>query len=161
MSKILKSVLIIIVLSVLSVGCSSKNDKDKETTFISIENSELIYEESISPNKEYTKSDKDIVTYSIQVYYDNNHGIIVNAKSNSEFFDQLQYVLDYKEAISKSDISIKWTTLMGDDKYTEENQLAIACVSISSDNKVFSERKVNFINKGIEVVVDAINNAKN
>lgn len=51
-------------------------------------------------------------------------------------------------------------SLMGNPKYTEKDQLAVANVSISSNNDVFSKRKINFFNKGIEIVVDTINQSK-
>ena len=51
-------------------------------------------------------------------------------------------------------------SLMGNPKYTEKDQLAVANVSISSNNDVFSKRKINFFSKGIEIVVDTINQSK-
>ena len=112
-------------------------------------------------NKEYVTSDEDIVNYTIQIYQNTkNYDIIVNADSNSGFFEKTQYVLDYDKPISKSDVNIEWTTLMGNPKYTEKDQLAVANVSISSNNDVFSKRKINFFSKGIEIIVDTINQSK-
>ena len=51
---------------------------------------------------------------------------IVNAKSNSEFFESLQYELEYNKEITESDIAIEWTTLKGKSKAMEHDQLAIA-----------------------------------
>ena len=41
------------------VGCSPK-DGEKSNNFISTQNMELIYEETISPNKEYVEKEEDI-----------------------------------------------------------------------------------------------------
>ena len=144
-----------LLILVTTVGCSSKNNKDN--TFVSTTNSQLLYEETISPNKDYVTSDKEVVNYTIQVYYDKGHGIIVNASSNFAFFDQMQYILAYDKPIGSSNIQLKWTTLMGGSNHTEESQLAIASISISSNNEVISERKINFVNKAIENVVGTIN----
>ena len=142
------------------IGCSSKNRNKDDITLIPTENDELICEETISPNKEYVTSDEDIVNYTIQIYQNTKNNIIVNADSNSGFFEKTQYVLDYDKPISKSDVNVEWTTLMGNPKYTEKDQLAVANVSISSNNEVFSKRKINFFSKGIEIIVDTINQNK-
>lgn len=137
-----------------------KNSNKDDITLIPTENDELICEETISPNKEYVTSDEDIVNYTIQIYQNTKNNIIVNADSNSGFFEKTQYVLDYDKPISKSDVNVEWTTLMGNPKYTEKDQLAVANVSISSNNEVFSKRKINFFSKGIEIIVDTINQNK-
>lgn len=117
----------------------------------------LIYEETISPNKKYAESEEDAVNYNIEVYQGKDYKILVNAKSNSEFFESLQYELEYGQEITESDIAIEWTTLMGNPKATEQDQLAIAYVSISENGQVFSERKISFGNKAIEIIIDTIN----
>lgn len=50
---------------------------------------ELLYEETISPNKEYGEQDKDAVYYTVNVYRNSNNNIIVNATSNSVFLMSL------------------------------------------------------------------------
>lgn len=136
------------------------NNTKKENKLVSTTNAELIYTETISPNEEYVTSEKDIVNYSVEVYQNKDNDIIVNADSTSGFFEKLQYVLEYDKTISKQDISIEWTTLMGNPEATKDNQLCIAKVSISENGKTFSERKINFINKGIDIVTDMIEQNK-
>ena len=160
MKRCIESVFLILLVFTTFIGCSSKNSNKDDITLIPTENDELICEETISPNKEYVTSDEDIVNYTIQIYQNTNNNIIVNADSNSGFFEKTQYVLDYDKPISKSDVNVEWTTLMGNPKYTEKNQLAVANVSISSNNEVFSKRKINFFSKGIEIIVDTINQNK-
>ena len=111
----------------------------------------------IRDSKEYVESEEDIVNYSIEVYQDEDYKVLVNAKSNSEFFETLQYELEYDQEITESDIAIEWTTLMGNPKATEHDQLAIAYVSISENGQVFSERKISFGNKAIEIIIDTLN----
>lgn len=151
------SALCLICLSVLVlVGCSS-NDNGKDTDIASSKNMKLIYEETISPNKEYVKSEEEIVNYTVEVYQDKNNKILVNAKSNSAFFDPLKYELGYDKEITKTDIDIEWTTIMGNTSATEDDQLSVADVSISKNGEVFNERKINFVDKGIEIIVDILN----
>lgn len=141
------------------VGCSSKS-ADNLSNLISIGNAKLIYEETLSPNKAYVTSDEDIVNYYIKVYQDENFKIIVNAGSNSSFFDDQQYTLDYDKQIEKEDVTVSWTTLMGNPEATESDQFAIARVSISNNGVVFSERKINFAKNAIDIIVDIINQNK-
>ena len=63
----------------------------------------------------------------------------------------------YDQEITESDIAIEWATLMGNPKATEQEQIAIAYVSISENGQVFSERKISFGNKAIEIIRDTIN----
>lgn len=138
----------------------SVNSTKKENKIISTTNAELIYTETISPNEEYVTSEKDIVNYSVDIYQNKDNDIIVNADSTSGFFEKLQYVLEYDKTISKQDISIEWTTFMGNVEATKDNQLCIAKVSIINNEKILSERKINFVNKGIDIVIDMIEQNK-
>ena len=136
------------------VGCSPK-DGEKSNNFISTQNMELIYEETISPNKEFVEKE-DIVNYTVEVYQDKDNAILVNSKSNSEFFKPLQYELELDTSITKEDIDIEWTTLMGNPISTKDDQLGIAYVSISENGELVSKRKISFINKAIEILEDAL-----
>ena len=93
----------------------------------------------------------------MEIYQNKNNKILVNSKSNSEFFKPLQYELEYDKEITKSDIDIEWTTAMGNPNPTKDDQLGIAYVSISEDGKVFSKRKISFANKAIEIIEDTLN----
>ena len=46
---------------------------------------------------------------------------------------------------------------MGDTNFTEKNQIAVAVISIYSNGEIISQRKVNFISKAVDIVVDTIN----
>lgn len=130
------------------------NCLDMETNYMMYEP----YEETISPNKEYVENEKDIVNYIVEVYQDKDNVIIVHSKSNSEFFKPIQYKLKFDTNITKDDIDIEWTIGMGNPTPTEDDQLCIAYVSISEKGKVVSKRKISFVNKGIEIIEETLNN---
>lgn len=151
----------IIFVCIVMAGCSVNNKTQNESSSVVITDSELIYEESVSPNEKYINSDNDKIEYVVQVYQNKDNTIIIKASSNSAFFDDMQYTITYDEKISESNITITWLTLMGAKEATEENQIAIADVSISSDGNVSNEHKINFAKKAIEIVVDTIDQNKN
>ena len=70
------------------IGCSSKNTENNDD-LTTTSNMKLIYEETISPNKEFVEKE-DIVNYTVEVYQDKDNAILVSSKSNSEFFKPLQ-----------------------------------------------------------------------
>lgn len=150
---------IIVVFEVTLMGCAAKN-MEQENKLVSTANADLIYTETISPNKDYAASEEDIVKYTVEIYQNKDNEIIVNADSTSGFFQETQYILEYGKSISEQDISIEWTTFMGNPEATEEDQLCVANVSISENEKVFSERKINFVNRAIDIVTDVIDQNK-
>ncbi len=97
----------------------------------------------------------------MEIYQDNDNKIFVNAYSNSEFFERLQYEVSYDKPITKSDVNIEWTTLMGNPEATKEEQLNIAVVSISENGEIFNKQKINFVSTAIDIIVDTINKNKN
>lgn len=137
------------------IGCSSKNTENNDDLEIT-PNKKLIYEETISPNKEDTEKEEDIVNYTVEVYQDMDNVVLVNSKSNSEFFKPLQYELELDTNITKEDIDIEWTTLMGNPTSTKDDQLGIAYVSISEKGELISKRKISFVNHAIEIIEDTL-----
>lgn len=146
---------------VVLCSCSSKNNDENFDPIKSTSDCELIYEETISPNKDYVTSDEDLVNYKIQIFQSKENDLIINTDSNSAFFKGGQYIIDCDRPILKHGVAIKWTTLVGNPDAAEEDQLAIANVSISSNNQVLIERKINFVKGAIEIVTDTINQNKN
>jgi hypothetical protein len=140
-------------------ACSSKS-AEKGSNLIPTINAKLIYEETVSPNEAYVTSSQDVVYYYIKIYQDDNNKITVKASSNSALSEDMQYTLDYDKPIAKEDVDVSWTTLMGNPEPSEDDQFCIAKVSLSKAGAVFSERKINFAKKGIEIVVDALNHNK-
>ena len=116
----------------------------------------LIYEETISPNEGYVEKEEDIVTYTVEIYQNEDHKILVNSKSNSSFFEPFQYEVECNTSIAKSDIDVEWTTLTGNPNQTENDQLSIAYVSISENGTLLDKRKISFVNRTIDIIADAI-----
>ena len=154
-----KAVLSALVIMFSMAGCSSNsNSNDK----IDTDEAVLIHEETVSPNEKYVESEDDIIYYNIDIWQNKDNTIFVNASSNTPFFDDTQYSVDCDKQIEESDITIKWTTLMGSTESSEKDELVIGNVVISKDGKEISDKKINFMVKGINAVVDVINeNSKN
>lgn len=138
-----------VILFVSVVGCSSQEIHD-------LNGSKLIYEETISPNREYVENEEDIVDYTIEIYQDNENNILVYSTSNSEFFDPLQCEMEWDEKMNESDIFIEWTTLMGSQTSNQDDQFALANVSFLKDGQVVQEVKINFVDQGIEIIKEII-----
>ena len=143
------SIAVMVILFVSVVGCSSQEIHD-------LNDSKLIYEETISPNREYVENEEDIVDYTIEIYQDNENNILVYSTSNSEFFDPLQCEIEWDEKMNESDIFIKWTTLMGSQTSNQDDQFALANVSFLKDGQVVQEVKINFVDQEIEIIKEII-----
>lgn len=143
------SIAVMVILFVSVVGCSSQETND-------LNDSKLIYEETISPNREYVENEEDIVDYTIEIYQDNENNILVYSTSNSKFFDPLQCEMEWDEKMNESDIFIEWTTLMGSQTSNQDDQFALANVSFLKDGQVVQEVKINFVDQGIEIIKEII-----
>lgn len=143
------SIAVMVILFVSVVGCSSQETHD-------LNDSKLIYEETISPNREYVENEEDIVDYTIEIYQDNENNILVYSTSNSKFFDPLQCEMEWDEKMNESDIFIEWTTLMGSQTSNQDDQFALANVSFLKDGQVVQEVKINFVDQGIEIIKEII-----
>lgn len=143
------SIAVMVILFVSVVGCSSQEIHD-------LNDSKLIYEETILPNREYVENEEDIVDYTIEIYQDNENNILVYSTSNSVFFDPLQCEMEWDEKMNESDIFIEWTTLMGSQTSNQDDQFALANVSFLKDGQVVQEVKINFVDQGIEIIKEII-----
>lgn len=158
MKRNLKLILLYIaaLLVLATVGCATKENKETNNS-AAAETADLLYQATVSPNEQYTESDADVVYYTVEIYQNEENDIVVNADSNSAFFDSMQYVIPCDEKISEADIQVEWTTLMGNPKPAKDDQLAVAQVTISENGEIISQRKINFVRKAIEVIADAGN----
>ena len=138
-------VLFFLLISMSISGCASKDVVDK--------NNNLIYQESIPPNEQYVDNLEDVVHYTVEVYQENDDTLSIHAKSNSKLFEPLDYEFYIDKSFSKDDITVEWTTLMGSAEATKENQLCVAMVKVKGTNEAI---KINFINRGIELIEDAL-----
>lgn len=116
----------------------------------------LVYEETLSPNEAYVTAQEDVVAYHISVYQKTDWTVVVQATSNSPLFEEQEYTVACDGAITEQDVTVTWTTLMGSDQASEEDQLSVATVTISQEDQELSQRKINFASGAIEIIVDAV-----
>ena len=148
-SMVFLLVIIMLFLIILCWFIISRNN------ITNINEDNLICEETVSPNENYVSSGEEKVFYTIKVYKKENN-IIVKSSSNTPFAKELQYEIKSDKDITKDNIKIEWTTLMGDTNFTKENQIGIAVVTLSYDDEIFSQRKISFVSNAIDVIVDTI-----
>ena len=151
-----KRMIVVVVSSVvlcLSLFFIFQNKIDTST---SNEDLTLIYEETVSPNKEYVSNKKDIVHYTIKIYQEDKNKVQVYAESNSPVFENTNYSVDYNQKLSKEDIQIKWMTLSGSTEPKENDQLGLANVKILKDGSVVNEKVISFVGKGVKAITDVI-----
>ena len=116
---------------------------------------ELVYEETVSPNEAFVENEEEIVTYTVEIYQQADDTILVRSTSNSAFFEPLQQEFTCDGRITKKDVAISWTTLMGNPSPTADDQLSIADVSITKNGETVGDVKINFVNHGLEIISDA------
>lgn len=149
-----KRMIVVVVSSVvlcLSLFFIFQNETDTST---SNKDLTLIYEEKVSPNKEYVSNKKDIVHYTIKIYQEDKNKVY--AESNSPVFENTNYSVDYNQKLSKEDIQIKWMTLSGSTEPKENDQLGLANVKIIKDGSVVNEKVISFVGKGVKAITDVI-----
>lgn len=151
-----KRIIVVVVSSIvlcLSLFFIFQNETD---TSISNKDLTLIYEETVSPNKEYVSNKKDIVHYTIKIYQEDKNKVCVYAESNSPVFENTNYSVDYNQKLSKEDIQIKWMTLSGSTEAKKSDQLGLANVKILKDGSVVNEKVISFVGKGVKAITDVI-----
>lgn len=149
------SLFITLLATLLLSGCFS-GSSDAASALVSTDKMQLIDSQTVYPNPQDTADKEDRVYYTVEVYQDKDNTILVQANSNFKLFEKTQYTVDFDQALTKSDVSIQWTTLMGSTEATQDDELAIADISLSHGGTVFSEKKINFVTKAIDIIVDGI-----
>lgn len=149
------SLFITLLATLLLSGCFS-GSSDAASALVSTDKMQLIDSQTVYPNPQDTADEEDRVYYTVEVYQDKDNTILVQADSNFKLFEKTQYTVDFDQVLTKTDVSIRWTTLMGSTEATQDDELAIADISLSHDGTVFSEKKINFVTKAIDIVVDGI-----
>lgn len=145
-----------ILLAILLLSGCSSGSSDTSSALISTDKMQLIDSQTVYPNPQDTASKEDRVYYTVEVYQEKDNTILVQADSNFKLFEKTQYTVDFDQTITKSDVSIKWTTLMGSTESSQDDELAVADISLLHNGTVFSEKKINFVTKAIDIVVDSI-----
>lgn len=151
-----KRMIVVVVSSIVLCLCLFFIFQIEKDTSTSNKDLTLIYEEKVSPNKEYVSNKNDIVHYTIKIYQEDKNKVYVYAESNSPVFENTNYRVDYKQKISKEDIQIKWMTLSGSTEPKKNDQLGLANVKILKDGSVFNEKVISFVGKGVKAITDVI-----
>jgi hypothetical protein len=146
-------VCLLVLAAVLITGCSVKED-GRQNDVISAVDTNLLFQQTVSPNKDYAESEDEIVYYTVEIYQKEDNSVVVSADSNAVFFDKMQYVLELDKKISETDIDVKWTTITGNPEPAKDDQLAVAQVTVYQNGEVMSRRKINFFQKGIEIITE-------
>lgn len=146
---------ITLLATLLLSGCFS-GSSDVASALVSTDKMQLIDSQTVYPNPQDTANEEDRVYYTVEVYQDKDNTILVQADSNFKLFEKTQYTVNFDQVLTKADVSIRWTTLMGSTEATQDDELAIADISLSHGGTVFSEKKINFVTKAIDIVVDGI-----
>ena len=149
------SLFITLLATLLLSGCFS-GSSDAASALVSTDKMQLIDSQTVYPNPQDTADKEDRVYYTVEVYQDKDNTILVQADSNFKLFEKTQYTVDFDQVLTNADVSIRWTTLMGSTEATQDDELAIADISLSHGGTVFSEKKINFVTKAIDIVVDGI-----
>lgn len=151
-----KNTIIIVGLLIVGFVCGIATGLSRRNREDIIKDQNIIYKNTISPNEDFVENEKDKVYYTIEITQSDNN-IKVVASSNSSFSKDISYEIESNNKITEKDVNVEWQTMIGDTKFTKENQITTAVISISSNGKIISERKINFISKAIDVIVDTIN----
>lgn len=158
MKKYVKRILAGGVLLCLLTGCGGQQAaREPETPFpVSTTEADQIFTETFCVNEAYVELEEEKVYQTISVYQLEDHLIVVNAESNSAFFDGLQYTVQAEGEITSADVQVEWQTMMGSTEDTEEDQKCVADVKLYESGALLSERRINYFAKAIDIVVDTI-----
>ena len=115
----------------------------------------VVFEETVSPNEQYVSSEADVVYYTVRVTQAAPGTATVSAESNSGFFEPVSYEIACDGELSADDVSVKWTTLMGGTEPSEDDQIAVAEVSVRAGDGSSYERKISFVTRALEMAAEA------
>lgn len=142
-----KKIIIIIVVMLILLGCTmlivKNNDNEKgEMLSIPVNNNELL----VCSEEGYN---------SIKVYRQENQ-IVVNAESESAFFEGTQFSVGISGEITPENVEIIWMTIGGSTEQVEDNDRIIAEVKITDNGELICDTKINFAKKAFEAVEDVL-----
>ena len=142
-----RKIIIIIVVMLIFWGCTmlivKNNDNEKREMFSApVKNNELLVcsEEGFN---------------SIKVYRKENQ-IVVNAESESAFFEGTQFTVETDGKITPEDIEITWMTIGGNTEQAEDNDRIIAEIKIYDNDELIFDKKINFEKKGFDAIEDVL-----
>lgn len=92
---------------------------------------------------------------SVEIYKQANM-LVINAQSEAEFFDGVQFTVEIKGEITPEDIEIVWMTIGGNTEYVEGNDRIIAEIKISNNDELICDTKINFAKKAFDAIEDVL-----
>lgn len=142
-----RKIIIIIVVMLIFWGCTmlivKNNDNEKREMFSApVKNNELLVcsEEGFN---------------SIKVYRKENQ-IVVNAESESDFFEGTQFSVGTSGEITPENVEIIWMTIGGGTEQVEDNDRIIAEIKIYDNDELICDTKINFAKKAIDAIEDVL-----
>ena len=142
-----RKIIIIIVVMLIFWGCTmlivKNNDNEKREMFSApVKNNELLVcsEEGFN---------------SIKVYRKENQ-IVVNAESESAFFEGTQFSVGTSGEITPENVEIIWMTIGGGTEQVEDNDRIIAEIKIYDNDELIFDKKINFAKKGFDAIEDVL-----
>ena len=133
----------VVMLVVVVVYLFEKNTDEPEKIFvIPVNNDELF----VSSEEKYN---------SIKVYKQTNM-LVINAQSETAFFDGAQFTVETDGKITPEDIEITWMTIGGNTEQAEDNDRIIAEIKIYDNDELIFDKKINFEKKGFDAIEDVL-----
>ena len=133
----------VVMLVVVVVYLFEKNTDEPEKIFvIPVNNDELF----VSSEEKYN---------SIKVYKQTNM-LVINAQSETAFFDGAQFTVETDGKITPEDIEITWMTIGGNTEQAEDNDRIIAEIKIYDNDELIFDKKINFAKKGFDAIEDVL-----
>ena len=133
----------VVMLVVVVVYLFEKNTDEPEKIFvIPVNNDELF----VSSEEKYN---------SIKVYKQTNM-LVINAQSETAFFDGAQFTVETDGKITPEDIEITWMTIGGNTEQAEDNDRIIAEIKIYDNDELIFDKKINFAKKGFDATEDVL-----
>ena len=133
----------VVMLVLVVVYLFEKNTDEPEKIFvIPVNNDELF----VSSEEKYN---------SIKVYKQTNM-LVINAQSETAFFDGAQFTVETDGKITPEDIEITWMTIGVNKEQAEDNDRIIAEIKIYDNDELICDTKINFAKKAIDAIEDVL-----
>ena len=82
--------------------------------------------------------------------------LVINAQSETAFFDGAQFTVETDGKITPEDIEITWMTIGGNTEQAEDNDRIIAEIKIYDNDELICDTKINFAKKAIDAIEDVL-----
>ena len=82
--------------------------------------------------------------------------LVINAQSETAFFDGAQFTVETDGKITPEDIEITWMTIGSNTEQVEDNDRIIAEIKIYDNDELIFDKKINFAKKGFDAIEDVL-----